>query len=179
MELDPKLLISHARKAGGIAIIGMGVPFALGVAISGTMFNVLQGSDPKYEKVSFTSFAVFIGTALSITAFPVLARILKEGGLIYTRPGSMAMGAAALNDALAWILLILAISIANSGNMTNAAWVFLTTVAFALFLFIAVRPPLEWLVLYVEESRNPKLKSQLFAFIFIMIFLCAWFTGII
>ena len=71
----------------------------------------MQASDPKYANVSFVSFFVFIGTAMSITAFPVLARILKEGGLIYTAAGSMAMGAAALNDAAAWCLLVLAISL--------------------------------------------------------------------
>ena len=48
----------------------------------------LQASDPKYANVAFTSFFVFIGTAMSITAFPVLARILKEGGLIYTAAGT-------------------------------------------------------------------------------------------
>ena len=116
-----------------------------------------QKNDPKYANVSFISFFVFIGTAMSITAFPVLARILKEGGLIYTTagvidshllmivtvcgcvvflflapdwsfplsfpwfPGSMAMGAAALNDAAAWCLLVLAISLGiNSVQHSNA-----------------------------------------------------------
>lgn len=80
----------------------MAVPFALGIGISRVMFDVLQSNDPEYKDVKFTSFFVFIGTAMSITAFPVLARLLKEGGLIYTRPGALTMGAAALNDAIAW-----------------------------------------------------------------------------
>lgn len=98
LELDPKLLITHGKSAGFIAIIGMAVPFALGVAISGFMIDILQSD----QDTKFISFFVFIGTAMSITAFPVLARILKEGGLIYTRPGALVMGAAAINDAIAW-----------------------------------------------------------------------------
>eukprot|EP01035_Chromulina_nebulosa_P021490 gene21490-27832_t len=117
MELDIAKLATHAKRAGGVALLGMAVPFALGVAISSTLYNTLESSDPKYSHVSHTSFFVFIGTAMSITAFPVLARILKESGLIYSKAGALTMGAAALNDAVAWCLLILAISIANAKNM--------------------------------------------------------------
>ena len=81
MELDPKLLASHIKSAGSIAICGMIVPFCLGIAISKTLIDYLQPNDG----TDYTIFYIFIGTALSITAFPVLARILKEGGLIYTK----------------------------------------------------------------------------------------------
>lgn len=54
LELDPALLKSHARKAGGIALIGMAVPFALGIGISKVMQKVLQGDDPEFKDVSFT-----------------------------------------------------------------------------------------------------------------------------
>ena len=119
MELDPELLVSHSRKAGGIAIVGMCVPFCLGIAISKTLIDNLQKGDPTLQD-NYVGFFVFIGTAMSITAFPVLARILKEGGLIYTAPGALVLGAAAINDAVAWCLLILAISIANAKNMATA-----------------------------------------------------------
>ena len=76
-----------------IAIMGMIVPFGLGVAVSVPLYNNLLTIEKGYENVSFTSFYVFVGTAMSITAFPVLARILKESGLIYSRPGVMTMGA--------------------------------------------------------------------------------------
>jgi len=65
MELDPKLIITHARKAGAIALIGMAVPFGLGVAISRTLYQNLAIDD----SVSFTAFFVFIGTAMSITGY--------------------------------------------------------------------------------------------------------------
>mmetsp|Transcript_23797 Transcript_23797/g.32733 ORF Transcript_23797/g.32733 Transcript_23797/m.32733 type:complete len:946 (+) Transcript_23797:23-2860(+) len=178
LELDPKLLLSHARKAGGIAVMGMAVPFVLGIAISQVMFDVLQPED-LYSNVSAPSFFVFIGTAMSITAFPVLARILKEGGLIYTPPGAMAMGAAALNDAIAWCLLVLAISIANSGNLPVAGYVFSCVAGFAMLLFVVVRPLLEVLVSYVESQNNEAMSSNLFSFTLCMVFVCAFTTAVL
>lgn len=122
---------------------------------------------------------MFIGTAMCITAFPVLARILKEGGLIYTKSGSMAMGAAALNDAAAWCLLVLAISIANSGNLGIAGFVFLSVVAFTLGLIFLVRPPFWRLVKYVEAMQSPSMNNALFCFTLILVFLSAWTTALL
>lgn len=177
MELDPKLLVSHARKAGGIAIIGMAVPFALGIAISHTLYIILESKEPGFENVPARSFYIFIGTAMSITAFPVLARILKESGLIYTKPGSLAMGAAALNDAVAWCLLILAISIAQAGDMAVAGKVFGCVFAVGVGLFFFVRVPFERFVTYVESLHNKALDAHLFAATVCVCFLCAWITG--
>lgn len=154
MELDIQKLATHAKRAGGIAIMGMIVPFVLGIGISSTLFDNLERSDPVYENVSATSFFVFIGTAMSITAFPVLARILKESGMIYSRAGALTMGAAALNDAVAWCLLILAISIANAKDMSTAGYVFLSIVAIAVGLFTLIRPLLEYSVKYLEVSPS-------------------------
>jgi len=136
LELDPKLLVTHARKAGVISFFGIAIPFALGIAISRVMFDTLQADEEGFENVSFVSFFVFIGTAMSITAFPVLARIMKEGGLIYTRCGALTMGAAAIDDATAWCLLTLAISIANAGDIHVAGYVFATVVGFAVVLSV-------------------------------------------
>ena len=76
-----------------ISITGIVLPFALGVAICPALYNTILITEEAYKDVSFTSFFVFIGTAMSITAFPVLARILKESGLIYEKCGVMTMGA--------------------------------------------------------------------------------------
>eukprot|EP01034_Spumella_vulgaris_P009371 gene9371-11895_t len=117
-----------------------------------------------------------MGTAMSITAFPVLARMLKEGGLIYTRPGALAMGAAAIDDATAWCLLILAISIANAKNMNIAGLVFLCVFCYAMGLFFLIRPILAKIVHYVEGLKNPLLNQHLFAFTLCLVFLSAWTT---
>mmetsp|Transcript_10441 Transcript_10441/g.9367 ORF Transcript_10441/g.9367 Transcript_10441/m.9367 type:complete len:668 (-) Transcript_10441:985-2988(-) len=179
MELDIVKLATHAKRAGGVALMGMAVPFALGIAISSTLYNTLEADDPFYSNVSSTSFFVFIGTAMSITAFPVLARILKESGLIYSRAGALTMGAAALNDAVAWCLLILAISIANAKNMNIAGYVFLCVLAMAVGLFVIVRPIFRELVVYIESFNNNALRSNLFAFTICIVFLCAWTTALL
>ncbi len=175
MELDPKLLASHIKSAGSIAVCGMIVPFCLGVAISKTMIDYLQPND----NTDYTSFYIFIGTALSITAFPVLARILKEGGLIYTKVGALVMGAAAINDAVAWCLLTLAISIANAGDMKIAGYVFLSVLAFALGLLFLIRPIFEMIVTKVESLNSKAWSNHLFAFTIIFCFLCAWITALL
>ena len=175
LELDPKLLITHGKSAGMIAVIGMAIPFALGIAVSGLMIDVLQAD----QDTNYVSFFVFIGTAMSITAFPVLARILKEGGLIYTRPGALVMGAAAINDAIAWCLLTLAISLGNAGNILVAGYNFLCIVAFAAGLFTIVRVILEKIVTYVEAFNTPLMDANLFAFILICVFLSAWTTQVL
>ena len=176
MELDPVLLISHGHKAAGIAIAGMVVPFGLGVAISRTLFDTLQ---PEVDNEKFVGFYVFIGTAMSITAFPVLARILKEEGLIYTKSGAMVMGAAAINDAVAWCLLILAIALASAGNIAVGGYVFLCVVCFALGLFYIIRPPFHWLVREVESWNQPVWNRNLFALTLCMVFLCAFTTALL
>lgn len=175
LELDPKLLITHGKSAGMIAIIGMGIPFALGIAVSGFMIDILQNDQDN----NYVSFFVFIGTAMSITAFPVLARILKEGGLIYTRPGALVMGAAAINDAIAWCLLTLAISLGNAGNIAVAGENFACVVAFAAGLFTIVRVILEKIVTSVEAFNTPLMDANLFAFILICVFLSAWTTQVL
>ena len=129
------------------------------------------------SNVSFTSFFVFIGTAMSITAFPVLARILKEGGLIYTKAGAMTMGAAALNDAIAWCLLALAISIASAGDMNTAGYIFACMVAMTLVLLFIESPILDQIVVYVEDLDSPSTNSNLFALTICLLFICGWTTG--
>jgi Kef-type K+ transport system membrane component KefB len=166
--------MTHARKTAGIAILGMAVPFALGIAISRTMIDTLQSDE---ESTSFVGFFVFIGTALSITAFPVLARILKEGGLIYTKAGAMALGAAAINDALAWCLLALAISLASGGNINVTGYIFATIIGIALFQIFVMTPFLEYVVEYSETNDVKWITNNLFAFIMCLLFLSAWFTG--
>jgi len=186
LELDPELLVTHGKKAAAIALVGMAVPFALGVAISSVLYDHLVPN----KNTNIVGFFVFIGTAMSITAFPVLARILKETGLIYSRPGAMTMGAAALNDAVAWCLLILAISIANAGDMDVAGYVFLSVLAVALGLFFLIRPIFVWLVTTVErwavearrngdDSKASAMRGNLFAFTLVLVFMCAWTTNLL
>jgi len=89
--------------------------------------------------VSFTAFALFMGVALSITAFPVLARILSDRGMTKTTLGVVALTCAAVDDVTAWCLLALVIGVAQA-RIEGATVVVISTLAFIAFMFLAVRP---------------------------------------
>jgi Kef-type K+ transport system membrane component KefB len=91
------------------------VPFALGYALAHVLYPQLAPPD-----IQFTPFALFIGVSMSVTAFPVLARILRDRGLNRTPMGNVAMACAAVDDVTAWCLLALVISISEFGNWASA-----------------------------------------------------------
>ncbi|GFP92602.1 cation/H(+) antiporter 18 [Phtheirospermum japonicum] len=135
LELDPRSLRRTGKKALSIALAGISVPFALGI---GTSF-VLRATISK--GVDQGPFLIFMGVALSITAFPVLARILAELKLLTTDVGRMAMSAAAVNDVAAWILLALAVALSGAGRSPIVSlWVFLCGFGF-IMLCIFIGPP--------------------------------------
>ncbi|KAF9588930.1 hypothetical protein IFM89_017609 [Coptis chinensis] len=148
VELDPKSLRQTGKKAFAIAVAGISVPFALGMGDSfGLRKTISKGVDQ-------APFLVFMGVALSITAFPVLARILAELKLLTTDVGRMAMSAAAVNDVVAWILLALAIALSGSGRSPAISVYVLIAgsvfVAVAIFLF---RPIFSWMAKRCPEGE--------------------------
>ncbi|CAL5199105.1 unnamed protein product [Lathyrus oleraceus] len=151
LELDMRSIKKTGHKALGIALCGITVPFVLGI---GTSF-VLRATISKGAEA--VPFLVFMGVALSITAFPVLARILAELKLLTTDVGRIAMSAAAVNDVAAWILLALAIAL--SGDDTSpliSLWVMLTGAAFILFAVFAIRPLLAYMAKRSPEGEPVK-----------------------
>ncbi|PSS11349.1 Cation/H(+) antiporter like [Actinidia chinensis var. chinensis] len=147
LELDPRSLRRTGKKALSIALAGISLPFALGI---GSSF-VLRGTISKGVKEA--PFLVFMGVALSITAFPVLARILAELKLLTTDVGRMAMSAAAVNDVAAWILLALAIALSGRGSPLISLWVFLCGCAFVLVCAFFVPPICKWMAQRCPEGE--------------------------
>ncbi|WOL16404.1 cation/H(+) antiporter 19-like [Canna indica] len=150
LELDLKSIRRTGKGALAIALAGISVPFALGVGTS----VVLRSTIVKGTRQA--PFLVFMGVALSITAFPVLARILAELKLLTTDLGRMAMSAAAVNDVAAWILLALAIALSGSSSPLISLWVLLTGIAFVVFVAICVRPILAWMARRSPEGEPVK-----------------------
>ncbi|KAL1803628.1 hypothetical protein ACET3Z_032275 [Daucus carota] len=134
LELDMRQVRRTGSKALAIAIAGIGLPFVIGI---GTSF-ILRSNISEGAKQA--PFLVFIGVSLSITAFPVLARILAELKLLTTDVGRIAMSAAAVNDVAAWILLALAIALSGDGSPIIALWVLLCGVAFVVGAFVILTP---------------------------------------
>ncbi|KAL4570719.1 hypothetical protein LXL04_026380 [Taraxacum kok-saghyz] len=140
LELDLQSLRRTGKKALVIALAGITFPFVLGIGVSFVLRStVAQGSKE-------APFIVFMGVAMSITAFPVLARILAELKLLTTDVGKMAMSAAAVNDVAAWILLALAVALSGSGRSPLVAlWVFLCGSAFIVICSFVIPPIFKWI----------------------------------
>ncbi|XP_073007773.1 cation/H(+) antiporter 19-like [Typha latifolia] len=139
LELDLQSIRRTGKRALAIALAGISLPFIMGIGTSFVLRSTVS------RGVREGPFLVFMGVALSITAFPVLARILAELKLLTTELGRMAMSAAAVNDVAAWILLALAIALSGSGSPLVSLWVLLTGAGFVVFVAVAVRPVLNWM----------------------------------
>lgn len=127
---------------------GISLPFGLGV---GSSF-VLQATVAK--GVNTSAFLIFMGVALSITAFPVLARILAELKLLTTSVGRMAMSAAAINDVAAWILLALAVALSgNSQSPFVPLWVFICGCVFVVCSILVALPIFKWMAKQCHEGE--------------------------
>ena len=129
LELDLGVLRKSGHAPIAISHASIIVPFLLGSALALAIYPVLSTSD-----VPFTVFALFIGVSLSITAFPVLARILTDRGIHKTRMGMLALACAAVDDVTAWCLLALVVSIAHARGL-QALWTAGLTVAFITLMF--------------------------------------------
>jgi len=143
LELDLNSIRRTGKRAFSIAACGISLPFVSGIGVAIVFRKTIDGAD----KAGFSTFLVFMGVALSITAFPVLGRILAELKLLTTRVGETAMAAAAFDDLTAWILLALAIALAgkesddgDSKSPLVAVWVLLSGAGFVAFMMIFISP---------------------------------------
>ncbi|MCL6737139.1 cation:proton antiporter [Streptomyces neyagawaensis] len=132
-ELDTGLLRGHRAVAGAVAAGSVVLPFGLGALLALHLFD----SHPTADR---TGFVLFMGAAMSVTAFPVLARILTDRGIRHTWLGAVALACAAIDDVLAWTLLAAVVAIA--GAATGSHWLLLLFVPYALLMFTAVGPAL-------------------------------------
>ncbi|XP_047970413.1 cation/H(+) antiporter 18-like isoform X1 [Salvia hispanica] len=148
LELDPKSLRQTGKKALSIALAGISLPFGLGVGASFVLRATIS------QGVSQGPFLIFMGVALSITAFPVLARILAELKLLTTNVGRIAMSAAAVNDVAAWILLALAVALSGTGRSPLVSlWVFLCGFGFILSCMIVCPFVFKWIARRCPEGE--------------------------
>ena len=134
LELNTRKLGRHAQAAVAISHASIVVPFTMGAGLALWLYPIVSTSD-----VPFTSFALFLGVAMSITAFPVLARILTDQRMEQTDLGVIALSCAASDDVTAWCLLAFVVGVAQS-QIASAVVVAFSTVAFIAVMFVVVRP---------------------------------------
>lgn len=164
--LELQLEEFRQRIAASIAISSssMAIPFALGLLFAMATYGALAPPG-----TSFLAFALFIGVAMSITAFPVLARILQERKLLTTPVGQMAIASAAVGDAMAWCLLAAIVAIVTAGSPADALGTLAVVAAFVAVMFGVVRPALErWVGAPFRPDRaneGPVAAALLVAFI--------------
>lgn len=139
-ELDTRQLRGSRGTVGVVAALAMALPFTLG----GGFAALLQLREP--ARGDPTASVLFLATAFSITAFPVLARILRDERLNRTRAGALAMSCAALGDVAAWCVLVLVTAMAGPGRAADFWVVLALTAVFALVMLLAVRPVLHRLL---------------------------------
>jgi len=172
MELDLKVLRNKAHDAVVVSHASIIVPFALGVTLA---YFIYQTFAP--VGVEFSSFALFMGIAMSITAFPVLARIVQERGMQKTKLGTIAITCAAADDITAWCILAAVIAIVKAGSFVSSLYVILLAVAYVFVMIKVVKPFLKRIGDLHTSQEN--LSKPIVAIFFLTLILSAYITELI
>ncbi|MHB8913267.1 MAG: cation:proton antiporter, partial [Lysobacter sp.] len=158
---------AQVKAAGLVGVLSVIFPMAAGIAISPLLHPTLAPAG-----VTFWPFALFMAAAMSITAFPILARILKERDMTHTRLGRLALSSAAIADVFAWIMLALVVALIGSGEgYVGFVKTTLGMLVMAAVVFGALRPLYAWLLRAHAPGGQPTL--MVLAAIMIGTFACA------
>ncbi|CAD7799618.1 Na(+)/H(+)-K(+) antiporter GerN [Chryseobacterium aquaeductus] len=172
MELDLSVLRKKAHDAVVISHASIIIPFALGIGLS---YFIYQEFAP--EGVQFTSFALFIAIAMSITAFPVLARIVQERNLQKTKLGTIVITCAAADDITAWCILAAVIAIVKAGSFTSSIYVILMAIGYVFLMIKIVRPFLKRIGDLQAEKNT--INKPMVAIFFLTLILSSYATEVI
>ena len=171
LELDPKLLRNRGHAAVVISHVSIVAPFLFGAALTLFLYPRLFNDAPQ---MGFTPVALFMGAAMSITAFPVLARILTERNLTRTKVGAVAITCAAIDDVTAWCMLAFVVGIARAKGVHAAVATAALSAAYVLVMFFVVKPFVARLrIVYEREGR---LNRTVFAVVILLMLASAWTT---
>ena len=166
LEFDPGLIRGRGRAVVLISNVSIAVPFALGSGLALYLYPRL--ADPH---VGFTAFTLFLGAAMSITAFPVLARILAERWLTRTDLGAMAIACAAIDDVTAWCILAYIVAFVRSTEPSHLWLTFAGVTVFALAMIFVVRRLL--LRFQAAFAVRHKLTEDMMALLMLLLLLSA------
>lgn len=149
LELNGNKIKDQIHAAVAISHVSIIAPFLLGATLAIWLHPIYAP-----QGVTFTSFSLFLGVAMAITAFPVLARILTDREMDGTRLGTVAMACAAADDATAWCLLAMVVGIVQT-DVTDALRVVLSSMAYIGAMFLIVRPLLHAWSKRWDDTRSP------------------------
>jgi Kef-type K+ transport system membrane component KefB/nucleotide-binding universal stress UspA family protein len=173
LEIDPKYLKGKVKVAFVISLVGIVLPFLLASLLALWLYPFSKGADT----TSLAAFMLFLGSALSITAFPVLARIISENNLQNTPIGTLALTCAAVDDVVAWCLLAVSIAVARTNSMAEA----MPTIGFAVLYIGLMLTVGRWLLkaLSAHHDRSGKISQLLLAGIYMAVVASALITEMI
>ena len=173
MELRMKDLKGQAQQAFIISQSGIIFPFILGIILT---YGLYSRPELLSEGSSFLSLALFVGISLSITAFPVLARIIQERSLSHSHLGRLALSTAAMGDIVAWLMLAAIMAVSQGGSFTSAFYNMLFLALYLAVIFGILRPLFGLLGRRVRHREV--LSKSLMGLIFILLMASAYFTEI-
>lgn len=172
MELDLKVLRRKAQEAVVISHASIVFPFTLGMGLA---YFLYQSFAP--QGVGFLSFGLFIGIAMSITAFPVLARIVQERGLHKTHLGTIVITCAAADDITAWSLLAAVIAVVKAGSFLSALYIIALAGVYVFIMIKVVKPFLKRVGDLHPTSEN--LSKPIVALFFLTLIISSYATELI
>ncbi|MDQ6531433.1 cation:proton antiporter [Flavobacterium sp. LHD-85] len=172
MEIDMKILRNKAHDAVVISHASIIIPFVLGMGLAYFIYDEFAPAD-----VQFTSFGLFAGIAMSITAFPVLARIVQERGIHKTKLGTIVITCAAADDITAWCILAVVIAIVKAGSFGSALYTVVLALGYVFLMIKVVRPFLKRIGdLY---ATSDKLSKPIVAIFFLTLVVSSYLTEVI
>ena len=172
LELDILLIRGKERAAATISLTSVVLPFGLGALLALWLHrthHLVAG-----KEVKLLPFALFIGAAMSVTAFPVLARILTERGMHRTEIGALTLACAAVDDILAWSMLAVVLAVVKSSGSLDLPRILAETLAFVAVMFWVVKPQLRRLVPAFEKAG--RLTPNILAVIVVGFLVAAYVT---
>lgn len=173
LELNLDLVRGKERLAATISLSSVALPFGLGTGLAWWLHEqhdrAADGS-----RIDLLPFALFIGASMSVTAFPVLARILAEHRLNRAATGALALACAAVDDVLAWIMLAVVLAVIQAGDVTDLLLMTAESVGFVLVIFFVVAPRLRGLV-RVRQTEG-RLTPDAFAVVMVGTFVSSFIT---
>lgn len=172
MELDLGVIRRKASETLVISHASIIVPFLMGMGLAYVVYPEFGA-----RHASFVPFALFVAISVSITAFPVLARIVQERNLSKTPMGMLAIASAANNDVTAWCLLAAVIAVARAGSVTSAFFTIVLTALYILFMFYLVKPFLRKIGEFYNKQET--VSKTLVAFIFLVLIISSYITEIL
>lgn len=169
MELNVTTLKSRLNESFLISQWGIMLSFVFGMTLAYFLFDTFA-----YKETPFLSFALFIGVSMSITAFPVLARIIQEKDLTRTHLGTVALGSAAIDDVSGWCILAVVIAVAKTGSLGGSLFTLLAIILYMLFMLFVLRPFFKRLGEHYQTTEV--VNKSTVAFVLLVLLLSAFAT---